>query len=45
MFPAGEMFFIESIRNVRNQIKDEKLLEDIKAFLLKKLSIAVNIKR
>ncbi|AVP32834.1 metal-dependent hydrolase [Acinetobacter baumannii] len=33
MFPAGEMFFIESIRNVRNQIKDEKLLEDIKAFI------------
>ena len=25
--------FIESIRNVRNQIKDEKLLEDIKAFI------------
>ncbi|MDV5188923.1 metal-dependent hydrolase [Acinetobacter baumannii] len=33
MFPAGEMFFIESIRNVRNQIKDENLLEDIKAFI------------
>lgn len=33
MFPPGEMFFIESIRNVRNQIKDEKLLEDIRAFI------------
>ncbi|MBN7894940.1 metal-dependent hydrolase [Acinetobacter baumannii] len=33
MFPAGEMFFIESIRNVRNKIKDENLLEDIKAFI------------
>ncbi|UGQ27105.1 metal-dependent hydrolase [Acinetobacter calcoaceticus] len=33
MFPPGEMFFIESIRNVRNQIKDEKLLEDIRVFI------------
>lgn len=33
MFPPSEMFFIESIRNVRNQIKDEKLLEDIRAFI------------
>ncbi len=33
MFPPGEMFFIESIRNVRSQIKDEKLLEDIRAFI------------
>ncbi|MDV7610102.1 metal-dependent hydrolase [Acinetobacter baumannii] len=33
MFPPGEMFFIESIRNVRNQIKDEKLLQDISAFI------------
>lgn len=33
MFSPGEMFFIESIRNVRNQIKDEKLLEDIRAFI------------
>lgn len=33
MFPPGEMFFIESIRNVRNQIKEEKLLEDIRAFI------------
>jgi len=33
MFPPGEIFFIESIRNVRNQIKDEKLLEDIRAFI------------
>ncbi|NUF13164.1 metal-dependent hydrolase [Acinetobacter oleivorans] len=33
MFPPGEMFFIESIRKVRNQIKDEKLLEDIRAFI------------
>ncbi|CAM0588370.1 metal-dependent hydrolase [Acinetobacter baumannii] len=33
MFPPGEMFFIESIRNVRSQIKDENLLEDIRAFI------------
>lgn len=33
MFPPGEMFFIESIRNVRDQIKDEKLLEDIRNFI------------
>lgn len=33
MFPPGEMFFIESIRKVRDQIKDEKLLEDIRAFI------------
>ncbi|WP_109439684.1 metal-dependent hydrolase [Acinetobacter haemolyticus] len=33
MFPPGEMFFIESVRNVRDQIKDEKLLEDIRNFI------------
>ena len=33
MFPPGEMFFIESIRNVRDQITDEKLLEDIRNFI------------
>ena len=33
MFPPGEMFFIESIRNVRDQIKDEKLREDIRNFI------------
>lgn len=33
MFPPGEVFFIESIRNVRDQIKDEKLLEDIRNFI------------
>lgn len=33
MFPPDEMFFIESIRNVRSQIKDENLLEDIRAFI------------
>ncbi len=32
-FPLVKCFFIESIRNVRNQIKDENLLEDIKAFI------------
>lgn len=33
MFPPGEMFFIESVRNVRDQITDEKLLEDIRNFI------------
>ena len=33
MFPPGEMFFIESVRNVRDQIRDEKLLEDIRNFI------------
>lgn len=33
MFPPGEMFFIESIRNVRDQITDEKLREDIRNFI------------
>ncbi|MFV5369393.1 metal-dependent hydrolase [Acinetobacter junii] len=33
MFPPGEMFFMESVRNVRDQITDEKLLEDIRNFI------------
>ncbi|WP_420001399.1 metal-dependent hydrolase [Acinetobacter sp. LF10] len=33
MFPPGEMFFIESVRNVRDQTTDEKLLEDIRNFI------------
>ncbi len=33
MFPPGEMFFIESIRNVRDQITDDKLLDDIRNFI------------
>ncbi|WP_336949423.1 metal-dependent hydrolase [Acinetobacter junii] len=33
MFPPGEMFFIESVRNVRDQFTDEKLLEDIRNFI------------
>lgn len=33
MFPPGEMFFIDSIRNVRDQIDDRKLLDDIKQFI------------
>ncbi|MCX5469391.1 metal-dependent hydrolase [Acinetobacter nematophilus] len=33
MFPPGELFFIESVRNVRDQITDEKLLEDIRNFI------------
>ncbi|MFK4204074.1 metal-dependent hydrolase [Acinetobacter junii] len=33
MFPPGEMFFIESVRNVRDQLTDEKLLEDIRNFI------------
>jgi len=33
MFPPGEMFFIESVRNVREQIKDQDLLKDISAFI------------
>lgn len=33
MFPPGEMFFIDSIRNVRDKIDDEKLQEDIRNFI------------
>ncbi|WP_339352741.1 metal-dependent hydrolase [Acinetobacter beijerinckii] len=33
MFPPGEIFFIESVRNVRDQITNEKLLEDIRNFI------------
>lgn len=33
IFPPGEMFFIESVRNVRDQIRDEQLLEDIRNFI------------
>lgn len=33
MFPPGEMFFIESIRNVRHQISDEQLCKDIQTFI------------
>ncbi|WPE82305.1 metal-dependent hydrolase [Acinetobacter baumannii] len=33
MFPPGEMFFIDSIRNVRDKIDDEELQEDIRNFI------------
>ena len=33
MFPPGEMFFIESIRNVRHQISDKQLCKDIQTFI------------
>ena len=32
-FPAGERFFIESIRNYRDQIEDEQLKKDIHQFI------------
>ncbi len=33
MFPPGELFFIESVRYFRDQITDEALLADIRAFI------------
>lgn len=33
MFPPGEIFFIETVRNVRDQINNEKLSEDIRNFI------------
>ena len=32
-FPIGEQFFVHSVRNVRNQVTDEKLLAQIAAFI------------
>lgn len=32
LFPLGEKFFIDSVRHYRNQIDDQKLLEEITAF-------------
>jgi predicted metal-dependent hydrolase len=33
MFPAGERFFIDSVRRFRGRIDDPQLVEDIRAFL------------
>ena len=32
-FPDGERFFIDSVRNFQDQIKDPKLQKDIRAFI------------
>lgn len=32
-FPVGEQFFVHSVRNVRDQVKDEKLQAQIAAFI------------
>ena len=32
-FPLGEQFFVHSVRNVRDQVKDEKLQAQIAAFI------------
>ena len=32
-FPIGEQFFVHSVRNVRERVKDEKLQADIAAFI------------
>lgn len=32
-FPAGEQFFVHSVRNVREQVKDEQLQASISAFI------------
>ena len=32
-FPAGERFFIESVRNYRKELKDEELQEAVRAFI------------
>jgi predicted metal-dependent hydrolase len=32
-FPHGERFFVHSVRNVRNQIKDDTLQKDVSAFI------------
>ncbi|ABO12827.1 hypothetical protein A1S_2408 [Acinetobacter baumannii ATCC 17978] len=33
MFPAGERFFVHSVRNLQNQAKTERLQKDIAAFI------------
>ena len=33
LFPDGEMFFVKSVRAVRDQVKDEQLQKDISAFI------------
>ena len=32
-FPQGERFFVETVRNVRDQIHDEQLQKDISGFI------------
>src|SRR5690606_33789794 len=32
-FPIGEQFFVHSVRNVRDQVKDERLQAQIAAFI------------
>lgn len=32
-FPVGERFFVHSVRNVRHQLKDERLQKDVSAFI------------
>ncbi len=32
-FPIGEQFFVHSVRNVRDQVKDENLQVQIAAFM------------
>lgn len=33
MFPAGERFFIDSVRDVRDRVDDPELMEQVKAFI------------
>lgn len=33
IFPAGERFFVESLRNVRNEVNDDQLQQHIKGFI------------